>query len=180
MNIYYLNFIDFLQRHNLYDAIMFEYIRARSTIIDYKDEEQYQIIGCYYSFDKKNRLTKFELYVPFINNHETTLINIHEYVHAISLYQKLGKRYTKESDVEILPMLYELLYVLETNNEELKNYLKDLNKRINTTNHPEYQLGLDVQQELLKYYQEENPNFKKIQNKSKQLSKKHQKQLKLN
>lgn len=180
MNQYYLNFIDFLKRHNLYDAIMFDYIRKHSIIIDYNDEEQCQMAGCYYSFDKKNRLIKFQLCVPFINNHETTLANIHEYVHAIVLYQNLGKKYTntKESDVEILPMLYELLYVLETNDEELNNHLKELNTLIDNTKHLEYQLSLNIQPQLLEYYQEKNPSFKQIQTKSKQLSKKYQKQFK--
>ena len=98
---YYTEFITFFKKHNLYDKEMFEYIHHNSTKFDYRDEDQRVFIGCYYMCNKQNILQKIKLCVPIIDSPITVLINIHEYLHAIELYNKIGKKYQSNDTKEI-------------------------------------------------------------------------------
>lgn len=171
MNEYYNNFINFFKKHNLYNEEMFKYIQNNSTHFDYRDEEQRIFIGCYYICNKLEILQKINIVVPFIDNKITLLINIHEYIHAIELYNNIGKKYEHKDTEETLPMLYELLYYLENPSKELKIYLTELNKQITKNSSKSYQIALLIQEELLAYYQKENPTFRKLQIKVKKLTK---------
>lgn len=170
---YYTEFINFFKKHNLYDEKIFNYIKENITLIDYRDEENRQFIGCYYVLNKKEILTKIKIFVPYIDSPITTLINIHEYIHAITLYQYLGKKFKAKKDIEILPLLYEKLYILENPTPELKEYVVKINKSIEENNEEKYTVALKSQEELLKYYHENNPSLKKLQQKAKKLSRKY-------
>lgn len=174
MNQYYKDFIDFFKKHNLYEEKMFDYIRRNSTLFDYRNEEQRIFIGCFYICNKQNILQKIKLCVPIINSQITTLINIHEYLHAIELYNKIGKKYQNSDTEEVLPMLYELLYFLDNPSKELENHLIYLNTRIKDDTKESYKIALSIEKELLKYYKEKNPNLKKLQRQAKKLTKKYQ------
>lgn len=177
MNQYYKDFIDFFKKHNLYEEKMFDYIRRNSTLLDYRDDEQRIFIGCFYICGKQNILQKIKLCVPFINSQITILINIHEYLHAIELYSKIGKKYQSKDTEEVLPMLYESLYFLDNPSKELENHLLYLNSRIKDDSKESYKIALSIEKELLKYYKEENPDFKKLQNKVKKLTKQYKKNI---
>ena len=174
MNQYYKDFIDFFKKHNLYEEKMFDYIRRNSTLFDYRNEEQRIFIGCFYICNKQNILQKIKLCVPIIDSQITTLINIHEYLHAIELYNKIGKKYQNSDTEEVLPMLYELLYFLDNPSKELENHLIYLNTRIKDDTKESYKIALSIEKELLKYYKEKNPNLKKLQRQAKKLTKKYQ------
>lgn len=172
MNNLYTEFINFFKKHNLYDEEMFNYIRNNSILIDYREIDKRIFIGCYYISDNDGILRQIKICVPIINNQITTLINIHEYIHAITLYKYLNKKGTIEKEDETLPMLFELLYVLENPNKELHEYLNTINNSIQ--NGPsKYRIALAVQHELLEYYQKKNPSLKKLQHKAKKLSRKY-------
>lgn len=171
---YYNEFIDFFKKHNLYNKEMFDYINSNSTKFDYRDEEQRSFLGCYYICNKHNILQKIKICVPFIDSPTTVLINIHEYLHAIELYNKIGKKYQSNDTKEVLPILYELLYFEENRSKELENHLIYLNSKIKTGSEESYKIALSIKNELLKYYREENPNLTKLQRKAKKLSKKYQ------
>ena len=172
-NPYYLEFITFFIKHNLYNEEMFEYIRENSFLIDYREEEKRPLIGCQYTFDKKDRLTRINLLVPIMHDKLTILINIHEYLHAITLYKYLGKKCKLGFEKETLPMLFETIYALENQDTELQNHLNYLNSHIkNEDSQLEYKISLLIQPELLNYYQTKNPSFQKLQHKAKKLTKK--------
>lgn len=174
MNIYYNKYINFLIKHNIYNEEILEYMRRNSIKIDYRDKEKRDFIGCFYSTDRNNRITKINLYVPFIDSDITVLINIHEYIHLYILYQYLNKKYQQNKEEEILPILYEHLYFLDNLSKELEDKIKDLNNTITDTSPMQYRIALKSRDELLEYYQKENPSFKKLQEKAKKLSRKHQ------
>lgn len=178
MNEAYTEFINFFKKHNLYNEEAFNYIRNNSKLIDYREEEKREYIGCYYVFDQKKSLNSIKLIVPYITDKITILINIHEYIHAIIFYQHLGKKIKIEEDIEVLPILFEQLYSNELQNPKLQKYLENLNNHIKKTSPIEYQIALAIKQELLTYYYQKNPTFQKLQNKSKKLSKKYKKKLK--
>lgn len=169
-NTAYTKFIDFFKRHNLYDEKIFNYLQENSVMFDYRDEDSRPFIGCYYSYSKDNKLQKITLCVPFIDDDITTLINIHEYIHGILMYNKIGYKFKTNIDCEILPMLYERIFIEETQNEELNEYLEYLNQKVLENPKPEYQLALSIQDELLEEYNKNN-NIKKLNKKIKKLTK---------
>lgn len=171
---YYNDFINFFKKHNLYNKQLFDYIDNNSTKVDYNDEEQKVFIGCYYICNKLTILQKIKICVPFIDSPITTLINIHEYIHAIELYNKIGKKYKKNDTEEVLPILYELLYFQENRTKSLEEHLIYLNNKIKNNSEKSYKIALSIRNELLKYYKERNPNFEKLQRQEKKLSKKYQ------
>ena len=170
----YLKFINFFKNHNLYDEQTFKYIRENAILFDYLEEEKRSFIGCYYNFDKRGCLIKIVIGVPIIKDEQTLLINIHEYIHAISLYSKLGTKCKIGIEREILPLLYEKIYLNENPNEELERYVNMLNQKIIESNQIEYKIALNLQNELLEYYYKIR-NFNKLESKAKKLSKKYNK-----
>ena len=173
MNKQYREFINFFKRHNLYNKETFDYLSKNSIQFDYLDEDKHPYIGYHYLTDEEGNLSKIILFVPYIDSDYTTLINIHEYIHGIILYNKLGKRYKQENDAEILPLLYEKIYLLEKQNKSLELLQENLNKRITETSPIEYKIALDVQNEMLNYYYECNPEFNKLEQKAKKLAKRY-------
>lgn len=173
MNIYYNKYINFLIKHNIYKAEIMQYITKYSIKIDYHMEEQRDFIGCFYSIDKNKRIKKISICTPYIDSDITVLINIHEYIHLFILYQYLNKKYERNKDEEILPILYELLYYLDNPSKELEKKIIELNNTIKDTSPIQYKIALKSRDELLEYYQKEKPNFKKLQEKAKTLAKKY-------
>lgn len=174
MTNYYREFINFLKKHNIYNEEILNYIKYHSTRFDYRDDEKRPFIGCYYSVTKKDILQKFTLYIPIINSPIAVLINIHEYLHAIELYSKLGKKYKPQNSIEVLPMLYEYLYFTENPSKELESHLTYLNNKITEDSPIKYQIAINIQSELLEYYQEKNPSLKTLEKKTKKLTRKYQ------
>ncbi len=150
-NIYYSKYINFLKRHHLYNEKCLNYIQQNALYIDYRDEDSRDFIGCFYQY-KNGYLTKIRLCIPYIIDDErTVLINIHEYVHALILFQNLNTKYQVEEEREVLPLLFEKIYISENPSPELIQYEDYLNQVIKENDFV-YQVGLEVQEELLHYY----------------------------
>ena len=162
--------IDFFKRHNMYDEKMFEYLQENSTMVDYKDPEQRPFIGCYYIQGKNNILQKIVLYVPYVYDNTTALIDIHEITHGIENYYKIGKKFEKNITVEALPLLYEKLYILENPTDELIEYGRYLDEKADRHREIQYRFALKIRDELLSNY---NYNMKKMEKKVKKLSRKY-------
>lgn len=162
--------IDFFKRHNLYDKEMFDYFSEHSTMIDYQDDEQRLFIGCLCYINNKKKLINIHINIPYVYDDITMLISIHELVHAIMLYKYLNKKIKLDVEIEILPMLYEKIFIDEINSQQLIEYEEYLNKQIDTSKHKEYTLGLKIRDELLKSY---DYNIDKLNKKVKKLVKKY-------
>ncbi|MBQ8193152.1 MAG: hypothetical protein IJZ46_03675 [Bacilli bacterium] len=172
----YYKFIDFFKRHNLYNERVFRYIRENSTLFDYREEEYRSYISTVPVIGKDKRLKAVKLIVPHIGDDKTILINIHEYIHALLFYNKLGKYFEIGPEIEILPLFYERLYILENPTEELIKYKEFLDNIIIEENREEYIIALNSQEELHKYFTEGNTNIESLEKKSKKLSKKYKKE----
>lgn len=164
--IYNSELIDFFKRHNMYNDVMFNYLQDNTIMIDYNYEENRDFIGCFHIM-KNGRLKKISLVTPYPVSKITTLINIHEITHGIELYKYLNKKFKLDKSCEVLPMLYERIYVNEINSSKLLEYANNLDKKI--TNEEEYLLGLKLREELLKDY---NYNFNSMKRKVKKLVRK--------
>ena len=99
------------------------------------------------------------------------LINIHEITHGIENYQKLGKRFKNNITIETLPLLYEKIYIQETNNDELTKYGRMLDKIILEEEKNEYLFGLRAREELIRNFN--NEDIDKMSKKCKRLIRKY-------
>ena len=176
MNInYYQKFIDFFERHKLYDKETFDYLREHSILFDYRDTDYHPFMGCFY-ITKKNKLEKINLIVPYIDNDITASINIHEYTHGIVAYNYMNKPFAEDITIEILPLLYERIYLEENkDNERLERHVTNINKIAEASNSPEiakYKIALNMQDDLLDYYYSGHTSIKELDKKARKLVKK--------
>lgn len=150
---------------------MFKYFSENCTMIDYMDDEQRIFIGTFYITDKNRKLMKIHLNVPYIYDNKTMLINIHEVVHAIMMYKKLGKKLHLGLDCESLPMLYEKIYINDVNSTEIINYGKYLDALVEEIDEA-YVFGLKIRDKLLDCY---NYDISSMDKMAKKLVKKYKK-----
>lgn len=149
---YYDKYIQFLKEHNLYNIELLNYIKANSTYFDYREEENRDYIGCFFKLNKKKKLEKISLVLPFIIDEQTVIINIHEYIHAFMYYKYLGKKVVFDNTIEILPMLYEKIYLIENYTPSNDKYIANLDSKITPNSDIKYQVALALQTKLIKYY----------------------------
>lgn len=172
---YYQKFIDFFKRHGLYSQEAFDYLRKNSIQFDYRDTDYHSFIGCFF-LTQRDKLTKIDLIVPYINNDITALINIHEYTHGIIAYRYINKRVPEDFTSETLPMLYERIYLEENkDNQALRNHVASINNLIKESNCPDiirYKIALSMQEELFAYYANGHQNIKELSAKTKKLTRK--------
>lgn len=168
----YIEFINFLQNHKLYNEDTLRYLRKNMTLFDYRDDEKRNFIGCYCISNNKKLLKEIMLIVPFIDSRITTSINIHEYIHGLTVYDRLNKKFQFDIDCEILPILYEKIYFLEHPCQELEEHEKQTRKIILESNIQKYMIALACQEEMLYYYQQ-GKSFYDLKKKAKKLSKKY-------
>lgn len=160
--------ISFFKRHNLYDEEMFKYLQSNTTMLDYHNEEQRDFIGCFYTFLNNNILKSIHLNIPYVYDDITMLINVHEIVHGIEMYKYLNKKAKITNMCEVLPILYEKIYIEETNNDNLRKFQQELNKKIKPSNETYYKAIKIIDELYLSY----NYDFNEMQKISKKLIKK--------
>ena len=170
---YYQKYINFLKKYNIFNKEILEYIRKNSMHFNYMEEEKREFIGCFYIQDKNNTLQKIHICIPYIDSDLTVLINIHEYIHILSSYPYINRKFKLSKEVETLPIFYEQLYYLDNQSEYLKKEMIKLSNQILNSDQIEYKIALYCKEELLDYYSKEKPHFKKLQRKAKQMSNKY-------
>ena len=148
---YFDKFIDFITRHNLYESKSFIEISNKTKNINYNNEESRDFIGCFYKVENEI-ITDFNVCVPQIIDEQTLLINIHEYVHALIIYNSLGKKEDIGLEKEVLPMMYEEMYVVESDEISTKKYLIQQKEMINEMNSEEYIIGSQIKDKIIYMY----------------------------
>ena len=114
-------FINFLKKHNLYKEEIIEFIKPRTFYIDNLDDYSMSFVGCYPKVEK-NIIKDIRLCVPRIVDDITLSINIHEYVHLYKMYHYLNKEYHFNKYEELLPVMYELIFLKENNSVDYLNF----------------------------------------------------------
>ena len=147
-------FISFLKKYNIYDEEVFNSFFRDAFMFDYEDNCDFS--ECVYDVDERNVLIRIKACIPKMIDYRTILINIHEYVHYYTLYRKLGKELKVEIDCEVLPMLYERIFVMEKDNGDLYNYWNSLRNSVLKNDNKYYVYALDVQDDLLDVYYKGN------------------------
>lgn len=166
------DFLSFIKNHNMYHEKSFDYIKKHSTFLNFDNSITKDFIGCFYDTNQKGYLINLKLYVPYIKDKETLLINIHEYTHALYLYEYLNQILDIGLEKEAIPLLMERIYKLENPSIFLNDYFAQIYDNIKLTNNKEYILGIEVQNELLESYQAED-DILILNQKAKYLIKKH-------
>lgn len=169
---YYCKFINFFKASGFYDKEIFNYIWQHSVLFNYLELENQNGIGIYYIFNKSNKLIDFKIVVPYIDSEITLFINIHEYMHAIDAYYKLGKKIKFDELCEVNSLLFENIYLSSTNNKQLEQYKSELDKDRIKSGDNKYILGLKIANELSINYNY-GISLNKLNKKNKRLLKKY-------
>ena len=119
----YDKYIEFLKKYELYDQDVFDYISTRMIIVDYKHPDAKNLIGCF-PIVRCGFVDDIRLCVPKIVDDISLSMNIHEYLHLLSTYKKLGKEYKEDKYDELLPVLFEFIYLSDNNPEYLEERKK--------------------------------------------------------
>ena len=137
---------------------------SNTTMINYSNIEERNFVGCFYILNI-DKIEKIHLVIPYIVDEKTKLVAIHELVHGIELYRRLNKKYDNQNNDEVLPMLYEKIYVEEQNNQELRQYQYSLDNQIKETD-TKYHQALKIRDIIYNKY---NYNIKTMRRLSKKL-----------
>ena len=160
-------FYEFINMHNIYNKKVYDYYIKHSDSFDYYNEDFLRnFIRCNYFINSFGILKEIRPYVPNIVDDKTTLVNIHEYVHTLLTYDMLNKRFKLDDDCEILPIFYEKLFVLESDNEGLIEYEEFLDKAALESNEKRYIMAVKMFDELFNNYHNNGINDMKIKTKS--------------
>ena len=141
-------FISFLKEHHVYDE---EIVNSfYNNAFRYNVEEV--VFGfnmCMYVMDDNDVLIDLKACIPCISNYKTMLINIHEYIHYYMMYKKLGKKVVIGRNRELLPLLYEKIYILEKDDKALNKYGERLDNIIIKENNSDYVYALEYRDKLI-------------------------------
>ena len=150
-------FINFLKKTEIYNENLLDYLKNRTTVeninelpkdfhvslprvnknlnevLNIRDYANALLfIGTYPQVDENNILKSVNICVPKMTNDITVGMNIHEYVKALMLYRNLGKEYQEDKYEELMPTLYELVYLKENDQEDYLNlYLEAIKEEDN-------------------------------------------------
>ena len=86
---------DFFKEQNLYSEEFFDFIKTRVKVLPSNTSKDWY--GCFPMIEN-NILTDIRVLVPEIKNISNILVNIHEYYHALELFNELGSIYEERID----------------------------------------------------------------------------------
>ncbi len=119
-------FINFLKKSELYNEEVLDYIKYRTTRVDYRQDGSGDFIGCF-PIVIDGLVQDIWLCVPKMVDDISVSINIHEYVHLLRAYKSLGKRPVDNEYSELLPIMYEFAYLKDVGNQEyLEKYKQNI------------------------------------------------------
>ena len=139
--------INFFNKYEFYDKKIFEYIEKNSMIIDINRDKNLVFIGCFPKVEK-DILVGFKIILPKIVDDKTLFIWLHEYLHAISLYKKIGLEYFEDCNEEVMPVCYEKLFVLD--NPRFASYYEERDNYLKNTDIMSYKIALEKRDSLVR------------------------------
>ena len=150
-------FINFLKKTEIYNEKLLDYLNDKIEIKDLSeapkdlslgalrignnvskleelDDYVHSIyfLGTFIEVDDDNILRNIYVRVPKMTNDISVGMNIYEYVKALMLYRNLGKEYQEDKYEDLMPTLYELVYLKENDQEDYLNlYLEAIKEEDN-------------------------------------------------
>lgn len=118
--------IRFLKEQNLYREEFFKFMEGKIKVVSYDTPIEW--FGCF-PLIENGILTDIRLLVPEIKTEKNLLVNIHEYVHAIELFDELGTVYKdRREEREKNASSYEKIYLEKKKAEKVVDYYVICNK----------------------------------------------------
>lgn len=118
--------IKFLKEQNLYKEEFFKFMEGKIKVVSYDTPIEW--FGCF-PLIEKDILIDIRLLVPEIKTQKNLLVNIHEYVHAIELFDELGTKYEcRREERENRASNYEKIYLDSKKAEKVVDYYVICNK----------------------------------------------------
>jgi len=118
--------ISFLKKQNLYKEEFFKFIEGKVKVFPYDTDLSW--FGCF-TIVEDNVLKDIRLLVPEIKTEQNLLVNIHEYVHAIELFDEIGKVFEeRKEERENKASKYEKIYLNSKKAEKVVGYYVICNK----------------------------------------------------
>ena len=118
--------IRFLKEQNLYREEFFKFMEGKIKVVSYDTPIEW--FGCF-PLIENGILTDIRLLVPEIKTQKNLLVNIHEYVHAIELFDELGTVYKDRREArESRASNYEKIYLENKKAEKVVDYYVICNK----------------------------------------------------
>lgn len=87
--------IDFFKQENLYNEEFFNYIEDKIVIVP-SDTDTFWF-GCH-PIIKEDIIKDIRLVVPEIKKEKDMLVNIHEFTHALELYEEIETKYEEKRE----------------------------------------------------------------------------------
>ena len=87
--------INFFKEQNLYNEEFFDFMEGKVKV--YPSDIPIEWFGCF-PIIKNNILVDIRLLVPEIKTEQNLLVNIHEYTHALELFDELGNIYEERME----------------------------------------------------------------------------------
>ncbi|MBQ2947322.1 MAG: HD domain-containing protein [Bacilli bacterium] len=118
--------VKFLKEQNLYKEEFFEFMEGKIKVLPYDVDLSW--FGCF-PIVEGNILKDIRLLVPEIITEQNLLVNIHEYVHALELFEELGNIYEeRKKERENKASNYEKIYLNSKKAKKVVNYYVICNK----------------------------------------------------
>lgn len=133
-------FICFLKKHKLYKEEVFNFIKNKTLLVDYKDERSVGFIGCFPVMEN-NIIKDIRLCIPRLVDDISVAINIHEYMHLLKMYNHLNCEYFFDNSEEVLPVIYEMIYLTDNS---LLDYIAYYRDKINENDNDLYKYALSI------------------------------------
>ncbi len=142
-------FISFLKQYNIYNKEIVDSFYNNSLRYDSEIDGEIGLNMCIYAINDDDVLVDLKACVPCIKNYKTMLVNVHEYIHYYIMYKKLGKKVIIGRNCELLPLVYEKLFIMEKNDDALNRYAEKLDRIIKKDNNPDYIYALEYRDKLI-------------------------------
>ena len=170
-NDFYLKFINFLKKHNLYDEKVLKYVFNESIAIDINNYD-FVLGSCHLVINNKNgKLEQIIPCMPNIMDDYSVIIAIFTYVNTLLLLPKLNKYYDDNCfSYYFTPLFYENIYVLENSSVELLEYEIDRRKQFLKHSPDKFKFIFNFIDNEIRCYKD-NSNNKQLAKKVKRLAK---------
>lgn len=118
--------LNFLKEQKLYKEEFFKFMEGKIKVFPYDADLSW--FGCF-PIVEDNILKDIRLLVPEIITEKNLLVNIHEYVHALELFEELGSVYEdRREEREKKASSYEKIYLNSKKPKQVVNYYVICNK----------------------------------------------------
>ena len=118
--------LKFLKEQNLYKEEFLKFMEGKIKVLPYDADLSW--FGCF-PIVEDDILKDIRLLIPEIKTEKNLLVNIHEYVHALELFDELGTVYEeRREERENKAMNYEKIYLNNKKAKQVVNYYVICNK----------------------------------------------------